>query len=120
MCRDVGGKGISQFISAHQTEITEAYHVAEEDCPPIFNRQEDSLLMKTFKDDFKGRRRWKKIAEKLDGNYTPHIVKYRILLLNAIEAINNGIEPKLEHENPMDLSDNEEEEVPMIEEIISF
>ena len=52
------------------------------------------------------RRRWKYIATKLGGNYTPRIVKYRILLLNAINKINEGIEPSVENEDTDDLKDD--------------
>ena len=50
MCKNVGGKSISHFISAHLTEVPEDYIVAEADRPPIFTREEDIELMKEFND----------------------------------------------------------------------
>ena len=105
MCINVGGKSISHFISSHLTEIPQKYIVPEEERPPLFTKEEDTELFKMFIEG-NYRRRWKYIATKLGGNYTPRIVKYRILLLNAINKINEGIEPSVENEDTDDLKDD--------------
>ena len=77
--------------------------------------------MREFNDG-NGKRRWTYISRKLGKNYTPRIVKYRILLLNAINSINQGIEPDIERQDPLDLNDEEEDvnDNDEITEIISF
>ena len=123
MCKNVGGKSISHFISAHLTEIPSEYLVKDDECPPIFTREEDATLMKMFNEGNQ-KRRWTYISKKLGQNYTPRIVKYRILLLSAINKINEGLDPDVENENSLELGDNEEEEVEeeekALERIITF
>ena len=87
MCKNVGGKSISHFISAHPTEDPEDYIATEDDRPPLFTREEDIELMKEFNDG-NCKRRWTYISRKLGKNYTSRIVKHRILLLNAVNNMN--------------------------------
>ena len=121
MCKKVGGKSISHFISAHLTEIPSEYLVKDDECPPIFTKEEDAVLMQMFNEGNQ-KRRWSYIAKKLGQNYTPRIVKYRILLLSAINKINEGLDPEIENENSLELDDDEEEEEEEkpLEKVISF
>jgi len=50
--------------------------------------------------------KWKKITEKTGGTYSSALIKYRILLLKAIESINKGLDSGAENKNVMDLSDD--------------
>jgi hypothetical protein len=77
--------------------------------------------MKAFNDG-NCKRRWTYISRKLGKNYTPRIVKYRILLLNAVNNINQGMEPDIEGQDPLDLFDEEEDvnDEEELTEIISF
>jgi len=93
MCKKVGGKSISHFISARLTEVPKKYFVNEAELPTKFTRDEDTELMKEFNDG-NSKRRWTYISRKLGKHYTPGIVKYRLLLLNSINNIHKipGIE----------------------------
>ena len=62
--------------------------------------------MKEFNDG-NCKRRWTYISRKLGKHYTPGIVEYRILLLNAINNINQGMEPDIEGQDPLDLYDED-------------
>jgi hypothetical protein len=93
-----------RYLSARKIQkLPEDYIVAEAGRPPIFKREEDIEQMREFNDG-NGKRKWTYISRKLSKNYTPRIVEYRILLLNVINSINQGIEPDIEGIDPMDLN----------------
>ena len=71
--------------------------------PPIFTEEEDHKLKQEFAE--KGRK-WTKIARLMGNNYTLIFVKYRILLLNAIEKIEAGEDDEVELENPLNVDDD--------------
>ena len=77
--------------------------------------------MKEFNDG-NCKRRWTYISRKLGKNYTQRIVKYRILLLNAVNNINKWMEHDIKGQDPLDLYDEEEDvnDEEELTEIISF
>ena len=91
----VGGKSISDFISAHLTEVPEGYIVAEVDRPPSFSQEEDIELMND-------KRRWTYISSKI---HTENCSVSHITPQNAVNNINQGMEPDIEGQDPLVLYD---------------
>ena len=114
MCKNVGGQSISQFISARLQEIPSDNIIPEDQRPPLFTEENDEKMFSEFQ---KIGRKWKKISSDMGGSYTPVLVKYRVLLLNAMKSISERLNFQLENPN---YQEDDEEEDGTLSEIISF
>ena len=77
----VHGKTISPYLSKGMCICRIPDPI--DDPPPLFNSDDDSQMMRLFQEYG---RKWKAISRYMMSKYPPSVIKYRILLLEALKA----------------------------------